>query len=294
MLILKSPKHVRDLAFSHCGRWLAAGHFATGGARVWDMTNPTAKPFGPVEEHYTSGLAFRRDGSLFYCTPAGRSYLFDLATRECRKLGGTRPNRFVVSPDGERIVRTSARVPLRIWTIRGAGTPVPATVKCPGYSIFGAAFTPDGTAFAVYENHIRRDTQSQFVVRETATNKIVGAVPIGPLGAAEFVLTSGGAHIVAPAAAELNCWSFAEPKQPPRTVPNPNRKYFTALTAHPHGPVITADTSGTVRLWSVPDLTPYRTFEWKTGKLWALAVSHDGTRVAAGGDQAKVTVWDWD
>ena len=49
-----------------------------------------------------------------------------------------------------------------------------------------------------------------------------------------------------------------------------------------------------MRLWSVPELVPYRAFEWKTGKLYALAVSHDGTRVAAGGEQAKVIVWDWD
>lgn len=295
MLFLKSPLNVRDLAFSHCGRWLAVGTLSDG-VRVWDVTNPTEKPVALEEGDFAAYLAFRRDGSLFYTNSSRCSRLFDPVTHKLHALGGTRSQYFVVSPDGERIVRTAEHVPLHVWTVRDTGTPVLKKVKCPGYSIAHAAFAPDSALFAVYENHLRRETESRFVVRETATNKIVGAVTIDPRDPNAFVLTPGGTHIVASSHSTTNllCWSFAEPKRPPRTAPNPNRKYFDAIAAHPSGVVLTADTAGVVRVWSVPDLEPYRTYEWKTGKLFKLAVSHDGTRVAAGGEQAKIVVWDWD
>ena len=293
MLILKSPRDVRDLAFSHCGRWLAAGTLRDG-VRVWDTTNPTAKPFGLEEGEDAAYLAFRRDGLLLYTNTSRRSRLFDPVTRTLRALGGTRTLYFVVSPDGERFVRTAEYVPLHIWTVRGTRTPVLKRVECPGFSIADAAFTPNGALFVVFENHRGEDAQSRFVIRNSATCKTVASVPIGKRHALPFVLTSGATHIVGFEDARLVCWTVAEPDRPPRTAPNPNRKDFAAIAAHPQGPVLTADSSGAVRVWSVPDLEPYRAYEWKTGKLFKLAVSHDGNRVAAGGAQAKVTVWDWD
>jgi WD40 repeat protein len=56
-----------------------------------------------------------------------------------------------------------------------------------------------------------------------------------------------------------------------------------------HGPV-TSDNS--VRVWDATTGQTLLTYSGLTGQAYALAWSHDGTRIAAGGDDHIVHVWD--
>jgi hypothetical protein len=47
-------------------------------------------------------------------------------------------------------------------------------------------------------------------------------------------------------------------------------------------------------VWDAATLKLDRTIEWNVRKLYAVAVSGDGTRAAVGSHTGKVLVWDWD
>ena len=66
------------------------------------------------------------------------------------------------------------------------------------------------------------------------------------------------------------------------------------MAVHPAGPLLTVANDKLVQVWDAPALAPSRAIEWNVGKLYAVAVSPDGTRAAVGSHTGKVLVWDWD
>src|SRR5262245_23095859 len=299
MQILSGRRHkVQELAFSHCGRWLAASGYR-GGLHVWDTANPTAKPRQPNtgRSQAAHSLAFRADGRLFYSVPYGLSYLFDPVTNQRRALGKQRLGHIVPSPDGQRFVRAYVLSSLRTWTIRDIGSPVAElSVKCPGAQILTAAFAPNGTTFATLErSHDAHYNASLTVtVRELSTGKPICSVPCPGVSMHRIAFSNDGTHLLARGWATRACWSIAEPNKPPRKATNPSRKHFLSMAVHPTGPLLTVANDRLVQVWDMPALTTDRSITWNIGKLYAVAVSPDGSRAAVGSHTGKVLVWDWD
>ena len=59
------------------------------------------------------------------------------------------------------------------------------------------------------------------------------------------------------------------------------------------GRVATASADTTVGVWRLPDLRPLRRLEGHTGFVHALASNADATRLASGGADRSVQIWDW-
>jgi WD40 repeat protein len=287
-----------ELAFSHCGRWLAACGFS-GGLHVWDTSNPTAPPRHaefPGSYLRPGSLSFRADGRVFVNNYSGNWFLYDPATGKVTALKGSRANWVVPSPDGRRVVRIGEWSPLRTWTISAKDKVGPmVNVRVDGRHIEAAAFTADGGTFATAEHHnsgARWVPELRLRDAETAnpTRELVGAFR----NTAQMAFSKDGAHLIARANASLACWTIAEPTRAPRKATNPSRRHFLSMAVHPSGPVLTVDNDRLVRVWDVPALTTDRIIEWNIGKLYAVAVSADGTRAAVGSHTGKVLAWDWD
>lgn len=59
--------------------------------------------------------------------------------------------------------------------------------------------------------------------------------------------------------------------------------------------LITAGWDNTVRLWDVAARRELRAFDWEIGhRVFAVAVSPDGSTAAAAGDSPDIIVWDLD
>lgn len=285
---------VHALAFSHCGRWLAAG--GRGGVHWWDTSAPANHPrHSPRGWAHAGRLVFRPDGSLLWfdqkrnvhCRPiaSGGSDLDRLDARLDEEMR-------CASPDGTRAVGLWNVGNPRVWELDSVATPrplwsLPDTPDAAGFSNDGAllaaarhgrgtaahtlrAFDGATGALRCEFRHLPTDIPQQLAF--SARN--------------EFLLARWGASLV--------CWNLAEPDAKPTRTFNPSRKHFVAMAVHPEGRVLTVANDRLVRVWDVPSLSAVRTIEWDIGKLYAVAVSPDGSRAAAGSHTGRVLVWDWD
>jgi WD40 repeat protein len=67
----------------------------------------------------------------------------------------------------------------------------------------------------------------------------------------------------------------------------------TGLGYHPAGRFLaTSSWDKTVRFWDTTTGTLLATFDWQIGRVQALAFAADGLRIAAGGEDGKIAVWD--
>jgi WD40 repeat protein len=287
---------VEELAFSHCGRWLAAAGY-TGGLHVWDTADPTAPPQHPKDpDSVCAGpLVFRADGRALV-KDESHWFLYDPTSQVLTTICRSQQLGLVPSPDGRRFIRTYGAPPLRTYTFGPDDKLVPeAVVRDKKVRYFWAiAFAPDGATFAISEERIGSGAPSGLTLRAAETAK-----PIRELKSAfghtyQMAFSNDGAYLIARSAARLACWTLAEPDAAPRLVTNSSRKHFVATAVHPDGPLLTVDNDRLVRVWTVPALTTHRSITWNIGKLLAVAVSPDGTRAAVGSATGKVLVWDWD
>lgn len=294
MLALRGRRNgVQELAFSHCGRWLAAGGLR-GGIHVWDTQNPTAPPrhidFGP--HSWAGALAFRSDGRLL-CDDGTRKWVLFGPDDERTELA--RPGThgwFHPAPDALHAVRVDTLSRLECFAVPsepGAKAKRVWATKKEAWGYSRVAFTRDGATLA----HAQTCAGKRAVVtRDAATGAVRAEFPAAAANIPQLAFV--GDSLVGRANGGLTCWSLAEPAAKPRKATNPTRKHFQSMAAHPGGAVLTVDNDRLVRVWSVPDLNPYREIAWSVGKLYAVAVSPDGARAAVGSHTGRVLVWDWD
>lgn len=83
------------------------------------------------------------------------------------------------------------------------------------------------------------------------------------------------------------------PRKQVRATLTGHRKTVTSVAVRPDGSTIaTGSWDGTVRFWEVGSWAEKAVFDWKIGRVTALAFSPDGTRAAAAGDTGAIIVWD--
>src|SRR5262249_857564 len=152
-------------------------------------------------------------------------------------------------------------------------------------NIVAVAFAPDDSTFVT----AARSYADRYLEPQVALN--VHAIPKGTVVAklddaagtlSELRYSHDSAHVLAFWGASLACWTLAEPEKAPKKGVNPGRRHFLSMAVHPDGHVLTVDNDRLVRVWDVPSMNTDRTIEWNIGKLHAVAVSPDGTRVAVG------------
>jgi WD40 repeat protein len=280
---------VHALAFSHCGRWLAAG--GRGGVHLWDTTAPAEKPQAlPVGEYGLIALAFRADGSLVWFDTHRVVRVRNLETKRLTEYADWSEVNPILSPNGTRTVGTFSVRATSVWEV-SATAPPKELCAVPGRAPDAAGFSNDGELLAMM---YRTSAGRVMRVCNTDTGEVLSELH-GPTDIPQqLAFSARNDYLLARWSASLVCWNLAEPGAKPTRTFNPSRKHFVAMAVHPEGRALTLDNERMVRVWDVPSLAAVRTIEWDIGKLYAVAVSPDGARAAVGSHTGRVLIWDWD
>ncbi len=322
MFVLKGlPTRPASVAFSPDGARLVAG-LLDGTAQLWDVLGGVRLAtvrMPPDEPTLFNRIVFRLVGALLGAAaePAGRA-------AENRVVARFAPDgRHLILADWPGVVavvdatgspvRVLARRGDRLWTHRGVAVtpdgrvlvtdiqhgiaafdsstwlPLPHALRGPGSMVRDAlAAEPGGRRVAcIGGGMLDLDTG-----RAAGGWRSPGSAPLLPTGfdwaadRAAIAVTEHGPTVRV----------FDPDTGTELARLTPSRKHTNAAVFTPDGRcLLTAGTEGVVRVHDANTWAESRVFAWNQGPIYALAVSPDGTRAAAGvgtAKRGKVVVWD--
>jgi WD40 repeat protein len=216
----------------------------------------------------------------------GNVYLFDVVTRELRKVlrGHTSDLRAVVfSPDGKLLASSGFDNTVRIWRVTDGKTV--AVLREHSSLVGGVAFSADGArlASASRDRTVRLwDVKTGKQLRVlTGHSGGVWAVAFAPGG--RFLASAGDDRT-------LRFWRLEDGTTV--KVLRGHKAEVHDLTFSPDGRLAaTASWDGTVILWNIKAGMRVRVLRGHKGEAWRVSFSPDGTRVASTGSDGTVRIW---
>jgi len=264
-----------------------------------------------IPRHGVSHLTFTPDGRRMLLV-AGRPAVLTLGSGAVEEVPLGWPdcagNRCTLSPDGRQVLlgqtyywrpqpQPSSLLSCRrlddlartVWSVESHDR-----VQSP------PLFLPGGDSFLTLvwrtEGRTRSDCEYLFVVRDVQTGAVRSEVRCPADVAFDEPVQSADARLIASRGnARFTVLRVEDLGADPVLVRNDSRRQFTGLAFHPSGRYLAATSNdATVKLYDTSSWQMAHAFDWGVGRLRSVAFSPDGTLAAAGGDNGKVVVWDFD
>lgn len=295
--------YVSRLAFSPDGATLASTS-RDGTVRLWDVAsgnqrpnifftapnNPNPTATTPANSPYwMTGLAFSPDGTLLAAGSVDRTVrVWNVASGVLERTlqGHTNwvlPNTLAFSPDGKTLASSGVDGTVRLWDpISGAER---GTLTDHGLQILGLAFAPDGSRIATTSDQggslVLWDTVTQQIAkRERLGQGVITALAYSHDGA--LLATSGlNGNVEIHVIGTDRTISIVGGAPTAQAVAFLNEKEIAAIS----------DNGGILRL-NLTQEAQGRTFAGLNSPALSVAVTSDGTTVAAGSLDGSVGLWD--
>ena len=276
---------VWSLAFSRDGRRIAAG-MENRGVGVWEAAGGERTASFDGHSDRVVAVAFSRDGKrLASGSSDGSAKIWDLDDRrEIRTLGhkdGVTSLAF--SPDGRRLASCSSDKTLNIWDLSLGALREYRGHKRPAQAV---AFSPNGEWLATGSmEHVVRLWSlggSGRPERIEGLQEGVSAVAFSPDGQSLAVAGSNRVKLM-----------DIEKRRQLQVTYLPGWRYAIAFTGRGECLALSAQsaTPDTIKLWEISRLEPLATLRHR-GTVRSVAITHDGTRLAAGTDSGSISVWE--
>jgi WD40 repeat protein len=278
---------VRTVAVAPDGRSVVSGgDDAT--VRVWDTRSGQPRQVLTGHRGWVRAVAVGPDGAwLASAGDDGSIRIWDAATGRPRELasGLGVVRGLAVAPDGSWVASAGDDGSIRVWDAGSAPT-VPVIEH--GGSARGVAISPDGTWLAA------ATTVGRLRIWDAVTAQARYALQGGALAVA--INDDGGRIAVAGDDRAVRVWATRD-RTLERTLPHSRR--VNAVAYGPNGTLLATAADDGVRLWDASTgavrLTLAGTGNSRLAyddRVYGVAVSPDGTWVAAAGGDGTVRIWD--
>lgn len=315
MLILPGPKsafvEIAHLAFSPCARLLAASG-ATRPFEMWDVT--TANQWGRHR-----GVVFVSGPAAFHptkpvCTVPVHVGVcaIETDTKKAEVIWNSDERHEHVTnpafaPDGEtfvtrwgnalRCLRRRASGPHKfVWENQTAPPAVRRGARVSTNNHLALAFAPTGKALVALDGSYFWRGGRSAMLRARALSakdgKQLAEAEVPRDTQLQLAFAPDGKHVLTfePAKLVLRDFKTLEPVAEVKC----GRAKVNAAAFHPSGKWLALAAGTAVKLLDCATWKEARQFDWKIGKVTAVAFSSDGTLAAAAGTSGKIAVWDVD
>lgn len=298
MLVFKAhSKPIYSLAYSPDGRFLATA-VGDKAIHLWDATaKQRIRTF--QGSTFFSHVRFSPDSRLIGWVGYGtRVWSLDEPDKPVLE-NREHANTCSFSPDG-KVFATHSYKAIRRWDTRTWNTLQDEWGGTREFSgrdrmpVGCGEFHPDGTviaaAFAI-QNNRHYDSVISLFDAHTGREKSSLRADFANAHLSALAFSADGSYLAGVYGPYLRIWDVKTAVEiAVRTV---GEKHFKDVVfTHDGRQVISVNNDETVRVWEAPNWHEVRGFEWKIGKLGALAVSPDGCCISAGSSTGKVIIWD--